>query len=193
MMADDDNPQAPIRVEDKLVGPAEICDWLGISMKAFSHLAETRVAVPITRGKYLLKATVRSCYERASKSAAGRDSASSAARAKLLEVQGQRQRFALERETGGWVREADVCADVREAFRIARNGMMGVPKRMAADSPHLTREDITRLEDSTRAVLTELGEAGEQIVKEIEDAKQHGERHNAGVPEATQARRRLRR
>ena len=59
-MADDDNPQAQVRVEDKLVGPASgFADWLGISMKAFSHLAETRVAVPITRGKYLLKATVR--------------------------------------------------------------------------------------------------------------------------------------
>jgi hypothetical protein len=171
MMADDDNPQAPIRVEDKLVGPAEICDWLGISMKAFSHLSETRVATPIARGKYLLKATIRNAYERAVKHAAGRDSASSAARAKLLEVQGQRQQFAMERETGGWVREADVCADVTEAFRIARNGMMGVSKRMAADSPHLTREDITRLEDSARAVLTELGEAGARIAKEIQDAK----------------------
>jgi phage terminase Nu1 subunit (DNA packaging protein) len=192
-MADDDKPQAPIRVEDKLVGPAEICDWLGISMKAFSHLAETRVAVPITRGKYLLKATIARCYERAIKSAAGRDSPTGKARTKLLEVQAQRAKFASEREMGGWVREADVCSDVREAFRIARDGMMRVPKRMAADSPHLTREDITRLEDSTRAVLTELGEAGEAIVKEIEDAKQHGERHNAGMPEATQARRRLRR
>ena len=175
------------------MGPAEICDWLGISMKAFSHLAETRAAVPITRGKYLLKATIRNAYERAVKHAAGRDCASSAARAKLLEVQAQRQQFAMERETGGWVREEDMCADVKEAFRIARDGMMAIPRRMAADSPHLTREDITRLEDSTRAVLTELGAAGDAIVKEIEDAKQHGERHNAGVPKAAQAGRRLRR
>ena len=130
-MADDDKPQAPIRVEDKLVGPAEICDWLGISMKAFTHLAETRVAVPITRGKYLLKTTIRNAYERASKHAAGRDSASSAARAKLLEVQARRAQFAMERETGGWVREADVCSDVSEVFRIARDGMMRIPKRIA--------------------------------------------------------------
>ena len=192
-MADDDKPQAPIRVEDKLVGPAELCDWLGISMKAFTHLSETRVAVPITRGKYLLKTTIRNAYERAIKHAAGRDSASSAARAKLLEVQAQRAKFAMERETGGWVREADVCADVIEVFRIARDGMLRIPKRIAADSPHLTREDITRIEDSARAVLTELGAAGEAIVQEIQDAKQHGERDNAGVPAATPARRRRRR
>jgi phage terminase Nu1 subunit (DNA packaging protein) len=189
----DDKPQAPIRVEDKLVGPTEICDWLGISMKAFSHLAETRAAVPITRGKYLLKATVRNAYERAVKHAAGRDSASSAARAKLLEVQAQRAQFAMERETGGWVREEDICAGVKEIFRIARDGMMAVPRRMAADSPHLSRSDITRLEASTRAVLTELGEAGDAIVQGIQDAKQHSARDNAGVPAATPARRHRRR
>ena len=52
---------------------------------------------------------------------------------------------------------------------------------------------MTRIEDSARAVLTELGADGEAIVQEIEDAKQHGERDNAGVPAATQARRHLRR
>jgi phage terminase Nu1 subunit (DNA packaging protein) len=168
----DDKPQEQIRVEDKLVGPAEICDWLGISMKSFTHLAETRVAVPITRGKYLLKATVRACYERAIKSAAGRDSATGKARSELLTIQAKRAQFAMERETGGWVREADVCADVTEVFRIARNGMLRIPHRIAQDMPHLTRSDMTRIEDSTRAVLTELGAEGERIVKEIENAKQ---------------------
>jgi phage terminase Nu1 subunit (DNA packaging protein) len=190
---DDDKSQAQVRVEDKLVGPADICDWLGISMKAFSHLAETRTAIPIARGKYLLTATVRACYERAITSAAGRDSPTGKARSGLLTIQAKRAQFAMERETGGWVREADVCSDVTEVFRIARNGMLRIPGRIAQDMPHLTRSDITRIEDSARAVLTELGEEGERIVKEIQDAKQHGERHNEGVPQATPARRRGRR
>jgi phage terminase Nu1 subunit (DNA packaging protein) len=180
--------------DDAIVTGPEIAKLLGVTPTTVSKLGGDGVLVRCGRGRYRLGPSIRGYCESHRKASSHRASPASVARAKLLTVQAQRAQFAMERETGGWVREADVCADVNEAFRFARDGMLRIPARMAQDSPHLLRTDITRLEDSARAVLTELGAAGETIVKEIEDAKQqHGERHTAGVPEATQARRRLRR
>jgi hypothetical protein len=179
--------------DDEVVSAVTLARRLGLTQTSVSRLAGDGILVRASRGRYLAWASARGYVEHFKKASSGRASPASTARAKLLDIQAQRQQFAMERETGGWWRAEDICADVREAFRVARDGMMAIPRRMAADSPHLTREDITRLEDSTRAVVTELGEAGDAIVKEIEDAKQHGERDNAGVPAATPARRRLRR
>jgi len=179
--------------DDAIVSGPELAKLLGITPTTVSKLGGDGVLVRCARGRYRLGQSIRGYCESHRAASSDRASPSSIARAKLLEVQAQRARFAMERETGGWVREADVCADVTEAFRIARNGMLRIPHRIAQDMPHLTRSDMTRIEDSARAVLTELGAAGEAIVKEIEDAQQHGERHHAGMPEAAQAGRRLRR
>jgi biotin operon repressor len=176
---------------DEVVSGPVLAKRLGLTATSVSRLAVNGVLVRKSRGKYLAWASARAYISHVSKT--NRTSPTSIARAKLLTVQTERARFAMERETGGWVREVDVCADVREVIRIARDHIMQIPRRRAQDSPHLLRSDITRLEDSTARVLTELGARGEAIAKEIEDAKQHGERHNAGVPTATQARRRLRR
>jgi hypothetical protein len=160
--------------DDEVVSAVTLARRLGLTQTSVSRLAGDGILVRASRGRYLAWASVRGYLDHFRKASSGQSSAASTARAKLLEVQSQRQRFALERETGGWVREADVCRDVTEAFRIARNGMLMIPKRIAADSPHLSRSDITRIEDSTRAVLTELGAAGDRIVQELEDAKQTG-------------------
>jgi phage terminase Nu1 subunit (DNA packaging protein) len=154
---------------DEVVSGPVLAKRLGLTATSVSRLAANGVVVRKGRGKYLAWASARAYIGHVSKT--NRASPASVARAKLLDIQAQRQKFAMEREMGGWCREADVCADVREAFRIVRDGMMRVPARMAADSPHLTRADIMRLEDSTRAVLTELGAEGERIVREIQDAK----------------------
>jgi phage terminase Nu1 subunit (DNA packaging protein) len=158
--------------DDEMVSAVTLARRLGLTQTSVSRLAGDGILVRASRGRYLAWASVRGYLDHFRKASSGQSSPASTARAKLLEVQAQRQQFAMERETGGWVREETICADVREVFRIARDGMLRIPKRMAADSPHLTREDITRLEDSTRAVLTELSAAGDAIVKEIEDAKQ---------------------
>jgi phage terminase Nu1 subunit (DNA packaging protein) len=156
----DDKMARAIKSDEVVSGPV-LAKRLGLTATSVSRLAANGVVVRKGRGKYLAWASARAYIGHVSK----------VARAKLLDIQAQRQKFAMEREMGGWCREADVCADVREAFRIVRDGMMRVPARMAADSPHLTRADIMRLEDSTRAVLTELGAEGERIVREIQDAK----------------------
>jgi phage terminase Nu1 subunit (DNA packaging protein) len=179
--------------DDAIVTGPELAKLLGITPTTASKLGGDGVLVRCGRGRYRLGPSVRGYCESHRKASSHRTSPASTARAKLLEVQAQRAQFAMEREQGGWVREADVCSDVTEVLRVARDGMLRIPHRIAQDMPHLTRSDMTRIEDSARTVLTELGEEGERIVKEIQDAKQHGERHNAGMPEATQARRRLRR
>jgi phage terminase Nu1 subunit (DNA packaging protein) len=176
---------------DEVVSGPVLAKRLGLTATSVSRLAVNGVLVRKSRGKYLAWASARAYISHVSKT--NRASPASVARAKLLDIQAKRAEFAMAREMAVFVRAADVCADVTEVFRIARDHMMQIPRRIAQDSPHLLRSDITRLEDSVRAGLTELGARGEAIAKEIEDAKQHGERHNAGVPTATQARRRLRR
>jgi phage terminase Nu1 subunit (DNA packaging protein) len=160
--------------DDAIVSGPELAKLLGITPTTVSKLGGDGTVVRCARGQYRLGPSIRGYCESHRKASSHQTSPSSIARAKLLDIQAQRQKFAMEREQGGWVCEKEVCSDVTEVLRVARDAMLRIPARMAADSPHLLRSDITRLEDSARAVLTELGAAGEAIVKEIQDAKQHG-------------------
>jgi phage terminase Nu1 subunit (DNA packaging protein) len=170
------------------VSTAQLGALFGVSAKTIAAWSKLGIAARVKYGRFDLARSVRAFAKHHKRSGSEPTVAATvgSARAQLLDIQTQRARFAMECEMGGWVREADVCADVTEAFRTVRDGMLRIPHRIAQDMPHLTRSDMTRIEDSTRAVLTELGAEGERIVKEIENAKQTaletGGSHGAPYP-----------
>jgi phage terminase Nu1 subunit (DNA packaging protein) len=131
--------------DDAIVSGPELAKLLGITPTTVSKLGGDGTVVRCARGQYRLGPSIRGYCESHRKASSHQTSPSSIARAKLLDIQAQRQKFAMEREQGGWVCEKEVCSDVTEVLRVARDAMLRIPARMAADSPHLLRSDITRL------------------------------------------------
>jgi phage terminase Nu1 subunit (DNA packaging protein) len=174
MMADD-KPQASIHVEDKMAGANELADWLDMSVKGVEALATARIAVRISHGKYLLKATIKNYVNHLRKAATGRDGATGKARSELLTIQAERQRFNLEVERGPWVKRADVLQEVCDQYRFVRSTILSAKSRIAGQLPHLMRQDLIVLDAVLREALTVLGTAKWEEVRseQISDDGDH--------------------
>src|SRR6266851_1216497 len=145
---------------DPTVTVAELADWLGLSSRTVSQHAITGVMIRASRGRYLLKASVRSYANHLSKAATGRAATQRTdERARLAKVQADTAEHKLAVSRGDYVRATDVEARWCSILRSVRSGCLALPSRIGAQIAHLTAHDITVIDGEVRAVLTELGES----------------------------------
>jgi len=144
--------------KDEALGPVQLARRLGVSANYISKLASAGVAVKASRGKYLLWPTIRAVVAHLSASAAGRDSPSAKARARLLEAQAVAAENKVAVASGALIAESIVESEWSGIVVAIRNELLAVPAQFAAIAPHVDRRDVAMLDRLIREALTRLGE-----------------------------------
>src|SRR5271155_2117931 len=118
--------------KDEALGPVQLARRLGVSANYISKLASAGVAVKASRGKYLLWPTIRAVVAHLSASAAGRDSPSAKARARLLEAQAVAAENKVAVASGALIAESIVESEWSGIVVAIRNELLAVPAQFAA-------------------------------------------------------------
>lgn len=146
--------------KDTVVSQVELARLLGLSVQAVANHASAGVLVRAGRGRYEKDASVTSYCAHLRKSASGRNTATSAERARLVSAQADAAEHKLKVARGEFLLATDVEATWSDALRRVRAGMLTVPTRVSVRVPHLTPDIINEVYLEIRDVLTEIGEAG---------------------------------
>jgi phage terminase Nu1 subunit (DNA packaging protein) len=109
----------------------------------------------------LLKPTLRAYCGRLSAAAAGRQSATSVQRARLLQEQADAAALKNAIQCGEMLPAAEVEAGWSTILKSVRDRLLALPSRVAARLPILTKHDVSEIDHEVRAVLTEAAGAGE--------------------------------
>jgi phage terminase Nu1 subunit (DNA packaging protein) len=146
------------RGDETTVSAQELARLLGLSATTVSKLGGDGLLIRAARGRYKLWPSVRGYVERLRQASDRKSSPSVEARAELLKLQSARIKFQMEVEQGQWMRTAHVETEYRAAWGIVRAHLLAFPSRVAGRLPHLSRDDIERIDEEGRALLTSLAD-----------------------------------
>src|SRR5262245_46426589 len=109
---------------------AEVGRYLGLTRQRVSALRDSG----LIHGATVAEQTAAYCAS-LREQVKGGDDAAILARERALLARAQRQRIdrQAEAEAGQWIRRADACAQARRAGMTARDAMLAVPGRIAAE------------------------------------------------------------
>jgi phage terminase Nu1 subunit (DNA packaging protein) len=144
--------------KDTVVSQVELARLLGLSVQAIANHASAGVLVRAGRGRYDKDASVTSYCAHLRKAASGRNTQTSAERARLVSAQADAAEVKVKKLSGELVSAAEVETRWTSILRTVRSGCLALPTRIAAQIAHLTTHDIAVIDAEVRAVLTELGD-----------------------------------
>jgi phage terminase Nu1 subunit (DNA packaging protein) len=143
------------------VGAGELADWLGVTSQTISAFANDNKVVRVSRGKYNLRASVRTYTAHLREVAAQRGG-----EAGVLDLVQERARLAREQADGQELKNrqlrkellsaADVEREWSDILRKVRAGILAVTSRVRA-SAGLTAEQAVEMDAELRLALKELG------------------------------------
>jgi phage terminase Nu1 subunit (DNA packaging protein) len=134
---------------------AEIADLLGLSIEDVAKLASSGSAVGATgSGRSYLQASVKNYCENIRRAATGRESPAVEQRRRLLRATADHAEIRAAIDAGTLVDAARVEARWSGTCRLTMSMAMAVPSRVAAVLPHVSRGDISKIEDVIREKLT---------------------------------------
>ncbi len=158
-MSDKPAPSS-ITVNDMIAGGQELAERIGISMKVFERLAIEGVMVRVSRGRYMVFASVQAYIRKLTNAASGRDGGvTGAARARLLNAQAEVAEIKQAALRGEFLPAKEVEEAWTAEVRQVRSRLLALPARLGAKLPQLTHADVAMIDDEIRAFLTELADS----------------------------------
>jgi phage terminase Nu1 subunit (DNA packaging protein) len=145
-------------IRDDLTAPlADIAGLLGVSRQGFSDAAK-REGFPRAKrnGHFRVRETIKLYVAAVSRVAAGRASATTSEKARLLKAQADIATAKAAREAGKLLDAGAVASEWVSVFKRVRAGVLSAASRVAARLRHLSKFDIAEIDAELRAVLSEL-------------------------------------
>jgi phage terminase Nu1 subunit (DNA packaging protein) len=144
-----------VKIKDQTVNAVELSEWLGISPSAVSDNARRGyIHRAPTRGRYLLRDSIRSYAEHIRQAAAGReDDLTAKQRVRLLTAQADSAQGKATKLAGAYLDADDVKKTWAEIKRSGREILMTIPARAKARVPSLTAYDLAVIEEEVVLAL----------------------------------------
>ncbi len=143
------------KAKEITVSAAELGGWLGLSTKTIATHAASKVLVRAERGRYELQASVRNYCEHLRKSASGRNTTTSAEKARLTKTQADVAEFKFAVQRGLYLLASETESNLSNTLRLVRAGMLTVPSQISVRVPDLPQDIINEIYLVVRDVLIE--------------------------------------